>query len=145
MRNMGFRLAAGSVKTARRRCARRRVVLTGSAASSTIVAGGNGSLDLNKGTFLSRTKGDIFIEARHRTRRRCRRRNVLCRTPRGTRQPGAQAASGMSRYVLTAEAQHDLRQIRDHVLNEGGFRAALLNRVDCRRFSCAWKNTRSGT
>src|SRR5258708_23267144 len=64
MRNMGFRLAAGSVKTARCRCARRRVVLAGSAASSTIVAGGNGSLDLNKGIFLSRTKGDIFIEAR---------------------------------------------------------------------------------
>lgn len=30
----------------------------------------------------------------------------------------------MSRYVLTAEAQEDLRIIRDHVLNEGGFRAA---------------------
>src|SRR6266446_8890809 len=70
MRNMGFRLAAGSVKTARRVCTRRRVVLTGSAASSTIVAGGNGSLDLNKGTFLSRTKGDIFIEARHEFRPR---------------------------------------------------------------------------
>jgi len=30
----------------------------------------------------------------------------------------------MSRYVLTAEAQDDLRQIRDYVLDEGGFRAA---------------------
>ena len=66
MRNMGFRLAAGSVKTARCWSARRRVVFTVSAASSTIVAGGNGSSDLNKGTFLSRRKGDIFIEARHK-------------------------------------------------------------------------------
>jgi Reverse transcriptase (RNA-dependent DNA polymerase) len=64
MRNMGFRLAAGSVKTARCRCARRRVVLTGSAASSTIVAEGMGVSDLNKGTFLSRRKGDIFNEGR---------------------------------------------------------------------------------
>src|SRR5260370_1299973 len=30
----------------------------------------------------------------------------------------------MSRYVLTAEAQDDLRQIRDYVLDEGGFRGA---------------------
>ena len=30
----------------------------------------------------------------------------------------------MSRYVLTAEAQRDLRTIRDYVLEEGGFRAA---------------------
>lgn len=30
----------------------------------------------------------------------------------------------MSRYVLTAQAQHDLKQIRDYVLDEGGFRAA---------------------
>src|SRR5260370_37847780 len=30
----------------------------------------------------------------------------------------------MSRYVLTAEAQDDLRQIRDYVLDEGGFRVA---------------------
>jgi antitoxin ParD1/3/4/toxin ParE1/3/4 len=30
----------------------------------------------------------------------------------------------MSRYVLTAEAQEDLRQIRDYVLDEGGFRVA---------------------
>ena len=30
----------------------------------------------------------------------------------------------MSRYVLTADAQLDLQQIRDYVLNEGGFRAA---------------------
>ena len=30
----------------------------------------------------------------------------------------------MSRYVLTAEAQHDLKQIRDYILEEGGFRAA---------------------
>jgi len=30
----------------------------------------------------------------------------------------------MSRYVLTVEAQDDLRQIRDYVLDEGGFRAA---------------------
>jgi plasmid stabilization system protein ParE len=30
----------------------------------------------------------------------------------------------MSRYVLTVEAQRDLSQIRDYVLDEGGFRAA---------------------
>jgi toxin ParE1/3/4 len=30
----------------------------------------------------------------------------------------------MSRYVLTTEAQYDLKQIRDYVLDEGGFRAA---------------------
>ena len=30
----------------------------------------------------------------------------------------------MSRYVLTAEAQRDLREIRDYILEEGGFRAA---------------------
>jgi|SRR6266567_2898593 len=30
----------------------------------------------------------------------------------------------MSRYVLTVEAQDDLRRIRDYVLDEGGFRAA---------------------
>jgi antitoxin ParD1/3/4/toxin ParE1/3/4 len=30
----------------------------------------------------------------------------------------------MSRYVLSAEAQNDLRQIRDYVLDEGGFRVA---------------------
>ena len=30
----------------------------------------------------------------------------------------------MSRYVLTADAQLDLQQIRDYVLDEGGFRAA---------------------
>jgi toxin ParE1/3/4 len=30
----------------------------------------------------------------------------------------------MSRYVLTAEAQHDLKQIRDYVLDEGSFRTA---------------------
>ena len=30
----------------------------------------------------------------------------------------------MTRYVLTAEAQRDLIQIRDYVLEEGGFRAA---------------------
>ena len=30
----------------------------------------------------------------------------------------------MSRYDLTFEAQHDLRQIRDYVLEQGGFRAA---------------------
>jgi len=30
----------------------------------------------------------------------------------------------MNPYVLTAEAQDDLRQIRDYVLNEGGFRVA---------------------
>ena len=65
MRNMGFRLAAGSVKTARCCCARRRVVFTGSAASSTIAQEEMGVSDLNKGTFLSRRKGDIFIEARH--------------------------------------------------------------------------------
>ena len=30
----------------------------------------------------------------------------------------------MSRYVLTIEAQHDLKQIRDYVLDEGGFGTA---------------------
>jgi plasmid stabilization system protein ParE len=30
----------------------------------------------------------------------------------------------MSRYVLTAEAQRDLKQIRDYVFEEGGFRVA---------------------
>jgi toxin ParE1/3/4 len=30
----------------------------------------------------------------------------------------------MSRYVLTVEAQHDLKRIRDYVLEEGGFRTA---------------------
>jgi plasmid stabilization system protein ParE len=30
----------------------------------------------------------------------------------------------MSRYVLTTEAQKDLRQIRDYLLKEAGFRAA---------------------
>jgi plasmid stabilization system protein ParE len=30
----------------------------------------------------------------------------------------------MNRYTLTAEAQDDLRQIRDYVLDEGGFRVA---------------------
>ena len=30
----------------------------------------------------------------------------------------------MSRCVLTAEAQQDLKRIRDYVLDEGGFRAA---------------------
>ena len=30
----------------------------------------------------------------------------------------------MSRYVLTAEAQVDLKQIRDYALDEGGFSAA---------------------
>jgi plasmid stabilization system protein ParE len=30
----------------------------------------------------------------------------------------------MSRYVLTAEAQEDLRQIRDYLLKEADFRAA---------------------
>ena len=30
----------------------------------------------------------------------------------------------MSSYALTAEAQDDLKQIRDYVLDEGGFRAA---------------------
>ena len=30
----------------------------------------------------------------------------------------------MSPHVLTAEAQNDLRQIRDYVLDEGGFRVA---------------------
>jgi len=30
----------------------------------------------------------------------------------------------MSRYVLTAEAQKDLRSIRDYVLEEGGLKAA---------------------
>ena len=30
----------------------------------------------------------------------------------------------MRRYVLTAEAQKDLRDIRDYVLREGGFRVA---------------------
>src|SRR5437870_3833532 len=30
----------------------------------------------------------------------------------------------MSRYTLTAEAQQDLKIIRDYVLEEGGFRAA---------------------
>jgi hypothetical protein len=43
VRKNGFRLAAGSVKAARRLCARRREALTGSAASSTIGARGNGS------------------------------------------------------------------------------------------------------
>ena len=30
----------------------------------------------------------------------------------------------MKRYVLTAQAQEDLKQIRDYVLQEGGFRVA---------------------
>ena len=30
----------------------------------------------------------------------------------------------MNRYVLTVEAQQDLKQIRDYVLQEGGFRVA---------------------
>jgi toxin ParE1/3/4 len=30
----------------------------------------------------------------------------------------------MNRYVLTAEAQQDLKEIRDYVLQEGGFRVA---------------------
>jgi plasmid stabilization system protein ParE len=30
----------------------------------------------------------------------------------------------MSRYVLTTQAQEDLREIRDYILQEGGFRAA---------------------
>jgi antitoxin ParD1/3/4/toxin ParE1/3/4 len=30
----------------------------------------------------------------------------------------------MNRYVLTAQAQEDLKQIRDYVLREGGFRVA---------------------
>ena len=30
----------------------------------------------------------------------------------------------MSRYVLTADAQRDLREIRDYVLDRGGFKAA---------------------
>ena len=30
----------------------------------------------------------------------------------------------MSRYVLTAQAQEDLTQIRDYVLEEGGFKVA---------------------
>ena len=33
----------------------------------------------------------------------------------------------MSRYVLTAEAQHDLKQIRDHVLDESGLKKAPTN------------------
>ena len=62
VRKNGFRLAAGSVKAARRLCARRREALTGSAASNTIGARGNGSdlseikgdiSTLPKGTFLS--------------------------------------------------------------------------------------------
>jgi plasmid stabilization system protein ParE len=30
----------------------------------------------------------------------------------------------MSRYVLTTEAQNDLKQIRDYILQEGSFRAS---------------------
>jgi plasmid stabilization system protein ParE len=30
----------------------------------------------------------------------------------------------MSRYVLTTEAQEDIRQVRDYLLKEAGFRAA---------------------
>jgi len=30
----------------------------------------------------------------------------------------------MSRYVLTTEAQQDLQQIRDHLLDDAGFRIA---------------------
>src|ERR1017187_8265456 len=52
VRKNGFRLAGGSVKAARRLCARRKEALTGSAASSTIGARGNGS-------DLSEIKGDI--------------------------------------------------------------------------------------
>src|ERR1022692_882551 len=65
MRNMGFRLAAGSVKTARR-----RGVFTGSAASRTIVPGGNGGFGSQirghfyrgeKGTFSSRRDREIYL------------------------------------------------------------------------------------
>jgi len=65
----GSWLAAGSVKAARRVCARRRVALTGSAASSTIVPRGNGSFPFQKrghfyrgekGTFSSRDNIDTF-------------------------------------------------------------------------------------
>ena len=65
VRKNGFRLAAGSVKAARRLCARRREALTGSAASSTIGARGNGGDPSEiKGTFLLCQKG-TFLLCRH--------------------------------------------------------------------------------
>src|ERR1039457_7722178 len=62
VRKNGFRLAAGSVKAARRLCARRREAFTGSAASSTMVARGNGrDLSEIEGTFLLCQKGTFLL------------------------------------------------------------------------------------
>src|SRR6266403_508328 len=59
LREIGFRLAAGSVKAARRPCARRREALTGSAASSTMGAEGMGASKSETRRHFYFAKGDI--------------------------------------------------------------------------------------
>jgi len=51
----------------------------------------------------------------------------------------------MSRYFLTAEAQHDLKEIRDYVLDEGGFSVARYVVGARQRISRGCQNARPGT